>query len=85
MDQLEFVHSANIRRYQNLLETSVDEAERRTIQKLLSEEEAKQPRSNPPDLTSSARGRGSKHLYSQFSRVPQKAQKEDPDVQSNKI
>jgi hypothetical protein len=48
MDQVEFVHSPNIKRYQNLLETSVDETERRTIQKLLTEEEAKQPKHNPP-------------------------------------
>jgi hypothetical protein len=31
----------NITRFQNLLETSVDETERRTIQGLLSEERAK--------------------------------------------
>ena len=31
----------NIRRFQNLLETSVDEAERRTLQRLLAEEKAK--------------------------------------------
>jgi hypothetical protein len=42
MDQFEFVHSQNIKRYQNLLETSVDEAERQTIQKLLVKEETKQ-------------------------------------------
>jgi len=48
MDQFEFVFSPNIRRYKNLLETSVDETERRTIQKLLTEEEAKQPKHNPP-------------------------------------
>jgi hypothetical protein len=47
MDQFEFVYSPNIKRYQNLLETSVDETERRTIQKLLTEEEAKQPKHNP--------------------------------------
>ena len=47
MDQFEFVFSPNIKRYQNLLETSVDETERRTIQKLLTEEEAKQPKHNP--------------------------------------
>jgi hypothetical protein len=32
---------ANIKRFQNLLETSVDETERRTIQRLLVEEKAK--------------------------------------------
>jgi hypothetical protein len=35
MNQFEFVDSANIKRYQNLLETSVDEAERRTIKNFL--------------------------------------------------
>ena len=40
MDQ--FVFSQNIMRYRNLLETSVDETERQTIQNLLDEEEAKQ-------------------------------------------
>jgi hypothetical protein len=47
MDQFELVYSPNIKRYQNLLETSIDETERRTIQKLLTEEEAKQPKRNP--------------------------------------
>jgi hypothetical protein len=42
MDQFEFVHSQNIKQYRNLLETSVDEAERQTIQKLLVKEETKQ-------------------------------------------
>jgi hypothetical protein len=42
MDQFEFVYGQNIKRYRNLLETSVDETERRTIQRLLTEEEAKQ-------------------------------------------
>ena len=42
MDQFEFVHGQDIKRYRNLLETSIDETERRTIQKLLAEEEAKQ-------------------------------------------
>jgi hypothetical protein len=38
-----FAHAVNtnIRRFQNLLETSVDETERQTIQKLLAEEKAK--------------------------------------------
>jgi hypothetical protein len=48
MDQFEFVYSPNIKRYQNLLETSVDETERRTIQRLLAEEEAKQRKGAPP-------------------------------------
>jgi hypothetical protein len=47
MDQVEFVHSPNIKRYQNLLETSVDETERRTISQLLAEEKAKQRKDNP--------------------------------------
>jgi hypothetical protein len=46
MDQFEFVYSPNIKRYRNLLETSVDETERRIIQKLLTEEEAKQRKDN---------------------------------------
>ena len=33
--------NTNIKRFQNLLETSVDETERRTIQRLLTEEKAK--------------------------------------------
>jgi uncharacterized protein YgbK (DUF1537 family) len=40
MDQ--FVLAQNIMRYKNLLETSVNETERQTIQNLLNEEEAKQ-------------------------------------------
>jgi hypothetical protein len=40
MDQ--FVLAQNIMRYKNLLETSVNETERQTIQNLLDEEEAKQ-------------------------------------------
>ena len=37
-----YVTDLNIKRYRNLLETSVDETERQTIQNLLDEEEAKQ-------------------------------------------
>jgi hypothetical protein len=40
MDQ--FVLAQNIKRYRNLLETSVNETERQTIQNLLDEEEAKE-------------------------------------------
>jgi uncharacterized protein YqeY len=40
MDQ--FVLAQNIKRYRNLLETSVNETERQTIQNLLDEEEATQ-------------------------------------------
>jgi len=36
-----FSHAVDIKRFQNLLETSVDQAERRTIQKLLAEEKAR--------------------------------------------
>jgi hypothetical protein len=37
----DFITAMNIKRYRNLLETSINKAERRTIQTLLSEEEAK--------------------------------------------
>ena len=40
MDQ--FVDVLTLKRYQNLLEISADETERRTIQKMITEEEAKQ-------------------------------------------
>jgi hypothetical protein len=36
-----FSHDIDIKRFQNLLETSVDKTERRTIQRLLSEKEEK--------------------------------------------
>jgi hypothetical protein len=36
-----FSYSIDIKRFQNLLETSVDEAERRMIEKLLAEQKAK--------------------------------------------
>jgi len=35
------VVNSNIRRFQNLLETSLDDTERQTIEKLLTEEKAK--------------------------------------------
>ena len=38
----QFVLAQNIMRYRNLLETSVNETKRQTIQSLLDEEEAKQ-------------------------------------------
>ena len=45
-----FAMDANIRRFQNLLETSVDETERQTLQKLLVEEKAKsQTQASEPD------------------------------------
>jgi len=37
----DFVTTANIKRFRDLLETSVDATERRTIKALLAEEEAK--------------------------------------------
>jgi len=40
-DLLSYVRDLNIKRYRNLLETSVDETERQTIQKLLAEEQTK--------------------------------------------
>lgn len=36
-----YATEANIRRFQNLLETSVDDGERQILQKLLAEEKAK--------------------------------------------
>ena len=36
-----FSHSIDIKRFQNLLDTSVDQTEWQTIQKLLTEEKAK--------------------------------------------
>jgi len=57
MDQFEFVHSQNIKRYQNLLETSVDEVERQTIQKLLAKKETKQAfQASLPKLEKAAAG-----------------------------
>ena len=41
MNYFSYAINTNIKRFQNLLETSVDETERRTIQRLLTEEEAK--------------------------------------------
>jgi hypothetical protein len=42
MDQFEFIRKINIERFQSLLATSVDDAERRTIQILLAKEAAKE-------------------------------------------
>jgi hypothetical protein len=42
MNEFSYVTQANIKRFRNLLETSVDETERRTIQRLLADEEAKE-------------------------------------------
>jgi hypothetical protein len=42
MDQFEFVNKLNIQRFQNLLETSLNDSERQIIQKLMMEEKAKQ-------------------------------------------
>jgi hypothetical protein len=41
MNYFSYATEMNIKRFQNLLETSVDETERRTIQRLLTEEKAK--------------------------------------------
>jgi hypothetical protein len=41
MNYFFYAIDTNIKRFQNLLETSVDETERRMIQKLLTEEKAK--------------------------------------------
>jgi len=41
MNYFPYVIDMNIKRFQNLLETSADETERRTIQGLLTEEKAK--------------------------------------------
>ncbi len=41
MDDFSYAINTNIKRYQNLLETSVENTERQTIQKLLTEERAK--------------------------------------------
>ncbi|MGP0090321.1 MAG: hypothetical protein ACLPKB_10260 [Xanthobacteraceae bacterium] len=54
MGQLEFVNELNIKRFQNLLETSVDDVERQIIQKLLTEEEAKQAASKSSHLDDAA-------------------------------
>lgn len=39
---MSFSYAIDIKRFQNLLETSVDETERQTIQRLLEEEKAKE-------------------------------------------
>jgi hypothetical protein len=41
MNDSSYVVNSNIKRFQNLLETSVDDTERQTIAKLLTEEKAK--------------------------------------------
>jgi len=41
MDVFSYTTNTNIKRFQNLLETSLDKSERQTIQKLLTEEKAK--------------------------------------------
>jgi len=51
MEQFEFVNELNIKRFQNLLETSLSHPERRIIQQLLIEEKAKQAlRASKPKL-----------------------------------
>ncbi len=49
MSTQSFAMEANIKRFQNLLETSVDETERRTLQRLLLEEKAKEEPASEPD------------------------------------
>lgn len=41
MNAFTYANDTNIRRFENLLETTVDEAERRIIESLLAEEKAK--------------------------------------------
>jgi hypothetical protein len=41
MHEFSYAIAANIKRLQNLLETSLDDTERKTIQRLLAEEKAK--------------------------------------------
>ena len=41
MNDFSYVINCNIKRFQNLLETLIDETKRQTIQRLLSEEKAK--------------------------------------------
>ena len=41
MNCLTYAIAINIKRFQNLLETSIDESERRAIRRLIDEEEAK--------------------------------------------
>jgi hypothetical protein len=42
MNYFSYATEMNIKRFQNLLETSVDETERRRIERLLTEEKAKE-------------------------------------------
>ncbi|MDP2410519.1 MAG: hypothetical protein Q8M26_09565 [Pseudolabrys sp.] len=48
MDHFSYASNANIKRFENLLATSSDPAERAIIEKLLLEERAKAGRSAPP-------------------------------------
>jgi len=41
MDVFSYTTNTNIKRFQNLLETSLDESERQTVKKLLAEEKFK--------------------------------------------
>jgi rubrerythrin len=45
-----FIHRENIKHYRSLLETTTDENERRTILKLLAEEEAKEDAVEHPSV-----------------------------------
>ena len=44
-----FSYSIDIKRFQNLLETSIDETERGTLRRLLVEEKAKLEKPSDPD------------------------------------
>ena len=52
MSNQSYATEANIKRFQNLLDTSVDQAERQILQTLLAEEKAK------PEMQASEPGRG---------------------------
>ena len=58
MNDFFYATDSNIKRFRNLLETSVDETERRTLQKLFAKEEAVQTQHR--SLAAKARGRGRK-------------------------
>jgi hypothetical protein len=57
MNDFVYATDLNIKRFRNLLETSVDETERRTLQKLLAKEEAAQTQHR--SLAAKARNGGS--------------------------
>jgi hypothetical protein len=57
MNDFFYATDSNIKRFRNLLETSVDETERRTLQKLFAKEEAAQTQHR--SLAAKARNGGS--------------------------